>query len=182
MAENQEDISATGTSNTKAVSPIVLLLLLLNTAGLATMGYFFYNYVKEQAARPSIQKIAEESEYKKSIAGDFELKRPLDRVQSEKVINLEPFTVNLAQGDGPRRYVRLSLVLKMTEQSLDTEIDARKAEIRDTIISLLNTKRPEDILKKEGKFALKEQIKAQINSFLIDSKILEVYYVNFQVN
>jgi flagellar FliL protein len=72
-------------------------------------------------------------------------------VKKENLLPLDSFTVNLAQGEGPRRYVRLDAVLKMSDDAKAPEFEARKPQIRDTIISILNTKRADDLLKKEGK-------------------------------
>ena len=51
-----------------------------------------------------------------------------------------------------------------------------------TVIGILNSKRPEDLLKRDGKLYLKEQIKSAINSYLIDGKVVDVFYVGFQIN
>ena len=95
---------------------------------------------------------------------------------------LDGFTANLAQGDGPRRFLRLQAVLKFSKSSNEQEFKSRKPQIRDAIISTLNTKRPEDLLKLEGKNFLKEEIKAAINSFLVDGHVIDVFYVGFQIN
>jgi flagellar FliL protein len=55
-----------------------------------------------------------------------------------------------------------------------------KLEIRSSVS--LNTKRPEDLLKKEGKLYLKEEIRTAINSFLIDGNVVDVFYIGFQIN
>jgi len=103
-------------------------------------------------------------------------------VKKENLLALDSFTVNLAQGEGPRRYVRLDAVLKMSEDAKTPEFEARKPQIRDTIISILNTKRADDLLKKEGKSYLKEEIQSAVNSFLVDGKVEDIYYISFQIN
>jgi predicted AAA+ superfamily ATPase len=55
----------------------------------------------------------------------------------------------------------IEAVLKLSDDAKSAEFEARKPQIRDTIISIINTKRPEDLLKKEGKQFLKEEIKAE---------------------
>jgi len=99
-----------------------------------------------------------------------------------KLFPLQTFSANLAQGDGPRRYIRLDAVLKFSLDAVDDEFSARKPQIRDRIISILNSKRPEDLLKAEGKTYLKEEIKSAINSFLVHGRVIDVYYVGFQIN
>jgi flagellar FliL protein len=72
--------------------------------------------------------------------------------------------------------------LKFNKDSKKEEIDARKPQISDTIISMLNAKKPEELLKKEGKEYLKEELKTSINNFLVDGQIVDIYYVGFQIN
>jgi flagellar FliL protein len=47
---------------------------------------------------------------------------------------------------------------------------------------MLNAKKPEELLKKEGKEYLKEEVKTSINNFLVDGQITDIYYVGFQIN
>ena len=108
--------------------------------------------------------------------------KSVDTVKKENLLPLDSFTVNLAQGEGPRRYVRLDAVLKMSDDAKVPEFEARKPQIRDAIISILNTKRADDLLKKEGKSFLKEEIKNSINSFLVDGRVEDIYYISFQIN
>ncbi|MEX0798262.1 MAG: flagellar basal body-associated FliL family protein [Bacteriovoracaceae bacterium] len=162
-------------------SPLVALLLVINTVGLAVVAFFQYQFMQMEAKRPDLNELLKQA----SGSNNNELiveDRPIETISSESLVNLETFTVNLAQGDGPRRYVRLNAVLKLDEGSEIAEVEARKPQIRDTIIGILNSKRPEDILKRDGKLYLKEQIKSAINSFLIDGKVVDIFYVGFQIN
>ena len=72
--------------------------------------------------------------------------------------------------------------MKFSKTSKEDEFRGRKAQIRDTIITLINAKRSKDILKLDGKNSLKEEIKASINTFLIDGSVIDIYYIDFQVN
>ena len=69
-----------------------------------------------------------------------------------------------------------------TEETKKEEVDTRKPQINDTIISMLNAKKPEELLKKEGKDYLREEIKTSINNFMTDGQVIDIYYVNFQIN
>jgi len=115
--------------------------------------------------------------------GGGEKKGEVEGVKADGLLYpLEPFTANLAPGDGPRRFIRISLVLKFNKEAKKEEVDARKPQISDTIISMLNAKKPEELLKKEGKDYLKEELKSSINSFLVDGQVVDIYYVGFQIN
>jgi flagellar FliL protein len=166
---------------TSQKNPLVAVLLILNIAAMCTVAFLQYKFMDMEAKRPDLTKLLKESgtNMNAEVAGEGAI---TESVSKETLVDLATFTVNLAQGDGPRRYVRLNAVLKLSEDSEVSEIEARKPQIRDTIISILNAKRPEDILKRDGKLYLKQEIKSAINSFLIDGKITDIFYVGFQIN
>lgn len=184
MADDDKDVEVQGDgakNSSSAKSPLVLVILLLNTVGLLAVGYFQYQFMQKEAQKPDLTELLKQSN-KNASDELMEEDRPLESISKELLVNLETFTVNLAQGDGPRRYARLNAVLKLSEDSELSEVEARKPQIRDAIIGILNSKRPEDILKRDGKLYLKEQIKSAINSFLIDANVVDIFYVGFQVN
>lgn len=160
-------------------NPLVALLLILNLAGLGTVAFFQYRFMEMEAKRPDLTRLLKESGMDPEL---LEEEQPTEEVSKETLVQLATFTVNLAQGDGPRRYVRLNAVLKISDKSDVNEVEARKPQIRDTIISILNAKRPEDVLKRDGKLYLKQEIKSAINSFLVDGKVEDIFYVGFQIN
>jgi len=163
-------------------NPLVAILLVLNMLAMGTIAYFQYRFMQLEASRPDLTQLLKE---KDASAVDGEAageQKTAEVVKKENLLPLEMFTVNLAQGDGPRRYARLEAVLKMSDNAKAAEFEARKPQIRDTIISILNTKKPEDLLQKEGKQFLKEELKAAINAFLVDGQVEDIYYIGFQIN
>ena len=162
-------------------NPLLTILVLLNTIVTGTLGFLFYQNYKEVASLSNVSDIVEAEMRELSLE-----KQSGETGEGEQVdgilFPLEGFTANLAQSDGPRRFVRLSAVLKFNRDSNVEEFSSRKPQIRDAIISTLNSKRPGDLLKLEGKNYLKEEIKAAINSFLVDGAVIDVYYVSFQIN
>ena len=185
MAEEDKEVGAQEEASEKASSqksPLVALLLIINTVGLATVAFFQYQFMQMEAARPDLNELLKQANVSSTPEDGLPEDRPVETISRESLVNLETFTVNLAQGDGPIRYVRLNAVLKLSQDSEVAEVEARKPQIRDTIIGILNSKRPEDILKRDGKLYLKEQIKSAINSFLIDGKVEDLFYVGFQIN
>ena len=153
------------------------ILLIFNTVAVLGVAYFqLMMYQKQRQEAPSIQEIvASGAQENEGLLGN-------DRKIEGILFALDRFTANLAQGDGPRRFVRLNLVLKFSKDSKEEEFKARKPQIRDTVINILNSKRPEDLLKVEGKNYLKEEIKSTINSFLLDGHVMDVFYIGFQIN
>ena len=174
-----------------AKNPLLVVLVAVNTLAVLAIGFFqFQNHKKltsvTTAADVMQQQLAAEAGAGAAQAeGGAEGAAGAQKVEPKSeglLYPIDPFTANLAQGDGPRRYIRISLVLKFTKETKKEEVDARKPQISDTIISMLNAKKPEELLKREGKEYLKEEIKTSINNFLVDGHLEEIYYVGFQIN
>ena len=174
---------------------LLIAVLILNCVLMGVVAFFQFQIHKKQSTEPSIQELVkaavhkEGGEAKGEGGGGEKDNKDVPPIAGEAgaetqgiLFPLDGFTANLAQGDGPRRYVRLETVLKFSQDSNEEEFKAKKPQIRDRIISLLNSKKPEDLLKAEGKTYLKEEIKSAINSFLVDGKVLDVFYVGFQIN
>jgi flagellar FliL protein len=184
MAEdNKQNVSPQTSPSSK--NPLMILLMLVNIAVMGMIAFFQWKFMEMEAKRPDLTQLLKEKPTGTAEEGSDEAKaeqKPVEVVKKENLLALDSFTVNLAQGDGPRRFLRLDAVLKMSEDAKTPEFEARKPQIRDQIISILNTKRPDDLLKKEGKSYLKEEIKSAVNSFLVDGKVEDIYYISFQIN
>lgn len=189
MAEEKAAAPAAPAAEGQAASgksPLVLILLLVNSIGLVAVAVMQYQSHQIKMHEPSVTdvvkaELAKAQKEEKESSSEESLIAP-KRPDQGQLLTLDPFTANLAQGDGPRRFVRLNAVLKFSLESKPEEFEQRKPQIRDTIISILNSKRPEDLLATEGKSYLKEEIKGAINSFLIDGKVIDIFYVGFQIN
>ena len=181
MAEENETNEQEVQKPKKASSggnPLLTILVLLNTFVIGVVGYLQYISHQELANQPTISDVVRaemlRSEQGESIG---------QAIQDDGILfPLETFTANLAQGDGPRRFIRLNAVLKFSQNSSESEFRSRQPQIRDVIISILNSKRPDDLLRAEGKNYLKEEIKSAINAFLIDGEVIDVFYVGFQIS
>jgi len=94
---------------------------------------------------------------------------------------LEPFLVNLADTDEVR-FVKTSFQLGFAKEPDEDAINSVAiAAIRDSIISLLSSKKAEQILTPEGKAALRQEIRSRVNALSPGAKVLEVYIVDFVV-
>ena len=167
-------------SNPKgAKNPLLTIVMLLQLVLTGAVAYFQYTMHLKFSANQTVMDVIK-GDMDKGIDESSETGEAKE--EDGVLFPLSNFTANLAQGDGPRRFVRLNAVLKFNKESSEEEFKARKPQIRDTIISILNSKRAEDLLKSEGKSYLKEEVKAAINSFLVDGKVIDVFYVSFQIN
>lgn len=163
-------------------NPLLTVVLVLNIILMGGIAFMQFKTHQKLTTQPSIQDVIKAEMEKSSDVVDEKSETGEAKEQSGKLFPLDGFTANLAQGDGPRRFIRLSAVLKLNNEANEEEYKARKPQIRDAVISILNAKRPQDLLKTEGKDYLKEEIKSSINTFLVNGKVIDVYYVGFQIN
>ena len=96
------------------------------------------------------------------------------------IFSLATFIVNLADNGG-NRYLRVTMDLELGNSELETEIDKRLPQVRDSILMILPTKRFEDISTVQGKTALRDEILATINGYLVQGKIAKIYFKEFVV-
>jgi flagellar FliL protein len=196
LAEENKKAEAEAPSAGSGKNPLLVILVVVNTLAVAGIGFFqFQNHKKLTAVTTATdvlqQQLATEAaggEEKAEGGGEAGAKEGAagagkEGVKAEGLMYpIDPFTANLAQDGGPKRYIRISLVLKFNKETKKEEVDARKPQISDAIISMLNAKKPEELLKKEGKEYLKEEIKTAVNNFLVDGHLEDIFYVGFQIN
>lgn len=185
MAESDEQAqekSSAGENTSSGQGSLITILVLLNTLMMGAIGYFQFQSFEKMKEAPNIHDVIK-AEMKKIGDGEESIEETGQAVADDGILfPLDGFTANLAQGDGARRFIRLNLVLKFSKDSNEEEFKRRKAQIRDSIINILNSKRPEDLLNVEGKNFLKEEIKAKINSFLVDGSVIDTFLVSYQIN
>jgi len=96
------------------------------------------------------------------------------------IVSLETFIVNLADKGG-KRYLRLTMDLELGNPELESEIQKRMPQVRDSILMILPSKRFADISSVEGKIALRDEILAGLNSFLLQGEVNKIYFKEFVV-
>ena len=101
----------------------------------------------------------------------------------QSTLNLEPFLVNLADKESGR-FVKVTFRLGINLKGVEEEIGKDNvflAATRDSIISILTSKTSEEMLTKEGKEKLRQEVQTRVNAVLPRGKVLEVYIVDFVV-
>jgi flagellar FliL protein len=99
---------------------------------------------------------------------------------SANIFPLDPFIVNIYDGQ-ELRYLKVKIELEMVSPAIKTELDARLASIRDSLLILLSAKTLQDIQDVQGKNTLKEEIMTAINKNIPPGKIAKVYFTDFVV-
>jgi flagellar basal body-associated protein FliL len=101
---------------------------------------------------------------------------------AEATFPLETFVVNLA-GSNQRAYLRIGITLGL-EHPLPTRHQAEDvptALVRDTILSVLSTAQPEQLLQPEGKRQLKEELLSALQQKVPQIAVKDVYFTEFLV-
>lgn len=190
MAEDKKVDEAGEGKASSGKNPLLVILVLVNTIAVGAIGFFqFQNHKKLNALPTVVDLLNQQMANEASGHGDAtapaggEHGGEVKTVAEEGILyQLDPFTANLARGEGPARFIRLTIVLKFNKDAKKEEVDAKKPQISDAIISMLNSKKPEDLLKTEGRAFLKEEIRNSINSFMVDGQVLDIFYIAFQIN
>lgn len=160
---------STGSSGGKPT--LFIILAIINMAVVMGVGAMLYLGQKKKEAEPGIdnvikgehEKLAEEAASKEFIG---------------KLVPLETFLVNVSGSRG-RKLVKINMELEVTNAEVQEEVEKIKPKIRDYIIIIVSSKTYSEISTKEGKDALRDEIKNQINLFLTKGQISKVYFTEF---
>lgn len=176
MAEEKAEAQGAGAPAGKSSKPTLFILLsIINMAVVGVVGFMLYMGKKKEAAEPKVEHV---------IKGEHEAqaedaKQEMNFVK--EMIRLEPFVVNLAGSRG-RRLARVTLEFEVDSDKVKDEIEARSAQIRDIIIIILSSKSYEAVANREGKDALRDEIRDTVSGFLTKGKIRKVYFTEFMYN
>jgi|SRR5208283_3821794 len=100
---------------------------------------------------------------------------------AESTLALETFVVNLT-GSGQRAYLRAGITLGLAHPLPKNNPEGvPTALVRDTILSVLATAQPDDLLKLEGKRQLKEELLKALQERVPQIAVQNVYFTEFLV-
>jgi len=89
----------------------------------------------------------------------------------------QDFTVRLAD----QHFLKMSMSLAIDDKKMEEEITARIPQIRDAVITICMGKKVDDLNNNKGKEKFAHEIKEQLNSFLTEGQIVEIYFTDFVV-
>ncbi len=177
MAEKKapEAAPAAAAAPSSGGKPILFIALaIFNMIVVAGVGAMIYLNKKKEAAEPKLDAVIQgEKEAQKKEADEPEF--------IGKLIPLETFLVNLSGSRG-QKLAKINMELEVNNDEVQKEIDKLKPKIRDIIIIILSSKAYAQVATTEGKDALREEIRDQVNLFLTKGKINRVYFTEFIYN
>ncbi len=153
---------------------LFIILAVINMAVVMGVGAMLYLGQKKKEAEPGIDDV---------IKGEHEQVQKEERNKEfiGKLVPLETFLVNVSGSRG-RKLVKMNMELELTNAEVQEEVEKIKPKIRDYIIIIASSKTFAEISTKEGKDALRDEIKTQINLFLTKGQITKVYFTEFILN
>jgi flagellar protein FliL len=88
-----------------------------------------------------------------------------DKAAPPVFVNLDPFTVNLIPEVGDQ-YLQVVLALELEGPESEPDLKLQMPKVRNTLTLLLSSQKPSELLPKEGKEKLAEQIRDEINMIM----------------
>jgi flagellar FliL protein len=161
---------------------VAVAALLLGGGG----SWFFFAPKGEEEAKPKSAEAAVEAKHGEEAAeegGDEDKGEEAGGEHaplSERLITLDPFVVNLDE-NGAKRFLRTKIELETATPADKAELQTRSAQMRDSIIVLLSSKRLEDLGGFEGKVILKNEIQRRLNDMLGEGEIHSVLITEFVI-
>jgi len=71
--------------------------------------------------------------------------------------------------------------MKTLFENLKEEMDKRLPQVKDIIVTLLPTRKFDDIQTVEGKLALRDELMQRLNKILTQGKVTNIYFTEFVV-
>lgn len=165
-----EEKAAESTGSQRDIKKLLgFVFIAINLCGLGLGSFLVYSTtlghhteaLKEEQAKQEIE------EFEKSL-------------RDEPVLfTLDSFNTNL---DGvPRRLIRMEVALEMLDEEGFEEVVGLGPQARDAIVRIINSKTYSDLESVQGKLYLKSQIASELNGFLAQGVVKNVYFSDFVV-
>lgn len=167
MAEKKEVNEQEEPKKKSKFKLLLILLIILIVVGGGAAAYFLI-FAKKPAEGNVGQMVV-----------DATLKRPnAGGTQIGPLYSFDTFIVNLADPGGIR-YLKVSMQAELDSDKLADEIEKRKPQIRDIILTVLSSKTYAEVSTAQGKLALKQEIMRRINLTLTSGALKSIYFTEF---
>lgn len=102
------------------------------------------------------------------------------KVLSGLMVEVEPFIVNILDGQGTR-YLKAAITLEVDNEAAIQESTDRMPQIRDAVLLLVSNKTFGEMSDLQGKLQLRAELISKINSFFRKGKVQKIYFTEFVV-
>ncbi|MEA3512153.1 MAG: flagellar basal body-associated FliL family protein [Campylobacterota bacterium] len=180
MAEEAEAVEEKKSGNPMMLVLIILIVVLLAAVG--GIGYFLYSkgmFDDKPAEQSPTAQVQETAETKKEDIGET--------FQAQ----IDSLVLNITDAKGRAKLMKLSFTLKSTEPTIESLVEANKAEIVDSVIRQISARSSEELLTVGGKAMLKEEMVDELNNILNDAiadnedlkknSIVDIFFTSFVI-
>ena len=94
--------------------------------------------------------------------------------------SLDTFVVNLADSGG-KRFLRVKMSVELRDQETAEQVKKQLPRIQDKILTILSTKKFQDISTVKGKSDLRAEIAATIDTIFSKGAVTNVYFTEFVI-
>ena len=151
---------------------IILIIFLIVLLGVTIGGIITYNKILAPSlGLTPLFGASEKGAEKESIK---------EEVGSGTMFPVPPFIVNLADTGG-NRFIKVTVQLELGNKEMVAELERKMPKIQDQIITVLSSKKLEEVITADGKFRLKAEMMARMNQFMRTGAISNIYYTEFVV-
>ena len=185
MAKEEEEIEESeqkekkSSSNMLMIIIIVVLVLIIVIGAVVAVLLMGGDEEAVDASTPQAKEKSVDAPKTKHIQNaSVDNERPLDEIGI--LYPLDTFTVNL-KSDSGRRYLKTTISLELSGPDLSTELDTKKAVLRDRIIRILSSKTLEEVSSRKGKQKLSDQIMNTLNAMITKGQIKGIYFTEFVI-
>jgi len=161
--------------NVLLIAVIVVAVLLLIAVGVLL--YVLMSGGDEEEATADAQKNqkTKKIEKKGETAG-----RKINIEEIGPIVDAGEFIVNLLNNNG-KRYLRVKISIELSSDDMQAEIEQKQDLLKDIAIEVLSSKQVEEIVTKDGKERLKDELVKALNRVLVDGQINNVYFTTFVI-
>jgi len=167
IEEETEHADKGGTKGSKTVLIIIIAGFVLF---MAMAGAGFYILWQKMPGAPGNSVTASKSVTEK--------KQPANGLGP--IYSVTPFVINLA-GSGGKRFLRVKMDLELKDKTIFEQVHAQLPRVKDKLLTILSTKKFEDIDTVEGKSDLRTEIATTIDTLFSKGAVTNVYFTEFVV-
>lgn len=150
---------------------LIIVIIIISLFFMGLIGGGFYIILTKMAPVQNVSVEQESQDTDKETEGDKEI---------GALFPLDTFIVNLSD-KAERRYLRVSMTLELINNEEVEKLEGRMPQIKDTILTILPTRKFEDIQDVEGKFTLRDELVIKINELFSSNVIKKIYFTEFVV-
>lgn len=165
-AEGKEESKSSG--GLLPIINLVLLVLVLAVGGFIAWKMMQMDQASQSSSSETVQ--TEETTIPEAEAEDSDA--------PSIYMEIEDITVNLADVE-ESKFLRAKIKLEVRNEEAQARIEADMVKVMDLVITLLSSKRFDEIRTPQGKYALKEDLTYRLNKLLGGKPIKNLYFTDF---